>query len=477
MNINISVAGNWRKSVLVQALAGFIQRMRIPHLGDMNMSRQLAGYVAAIVMTFALAGAVRADDWPQWMGPNRDDRWNETGILQTFPKDGPEILWRVPVAGGYSGPAVVGRKVFVTDFVKETGSAGNNPNQRSEAAGRERVMCFDAVKGKELWTYAYKCEYKISYPAGPRTTPTVHDGKVYTLGAEGNLICIDAEKGTAIWQKDLKLEYKTEAPIWGFCGHPLVDGKKLICLVGGEGSIAVAFDKDTGKELWRWLSARDAGYCPPSIITAGGKRQLLIWHPQAINSLDPETGKSYWSVPLEPNYGMSIIAPRQSGDYLFASGIGGVGAAYKLDREKPGAELAWRGDRNSAVYCANSTPVIEDGVIYASDCDVGCFRAVQLKDGKRLWETFEPTTGNRRGRHGTAFITKNADRYFLFSETGDLIIAKLSAEKYDEVSRAHIIEPTNEAFGRPVVWTHPAYANKCAFVRNDRELICVSLAE
>src|SRR5512138_910694 len=126
---------------------------------------------------------------------------------------------------------------------------------------------------------------------------------VYTIGAEGLRCCLHAEKGTELWSKDLKAEYKTTTPMWGFCGHPLVDGQKLICLVGGEGSLAVAFDKDSGKELWRALSAKDQGYCPPTLIEAGGKRQLLMWDPEKLNSLDPETGKSYWSLPLEPKYG------------------------------------------------------------------------------------------------------------------------------------------------------------------------------
>lgn len=419
-----------------------------------------------------------ADDWPQWMGPGRDDVWKETGIIEKFPEGGPKILWRTPIAGGYSGPAVVAGRVYVTDYVRKSGELANNPGGRNELQGTERVLCLDAASGKILWKHEYDCPYAISYAAGPRATPTVHAGKVYTLGAEGNLFCFDAAKGTVLWSKELKKEYQTEAPIWGFCGHPLVDGKRLICLVGGEGSVAVAFDKDTGAELWKSLSNPDAGYCPPTIITAGGKRQLLIWHPQALNSLNPETGEVYWAEPLVPQYGMSIAAPQKSGDYLFASGIGNCAALFKLDRTKPAAEVVWDGTPDTAVFCANSTPLIEGGVIYGNDCQVGNLRAVKLATGERLWETFQPTTGGeRRASHGTAFLTKNGDRYFLFSETGDLIIARLSPEKYEELSRAHLLEPTAECFGRSVVWSHPAYANKCVFVRNDKEIVCASLAK
>src|SRR5262245_35584664 len=129
------------------------------------------------------------------------------------------------------------------------------------------------------------------------------------LGAEGRLCCLDADKGNEIWSHDFPNEYQVATPMWGFAAHPLVDGQKLICLVGGKGSVAIAFDKDTGKELWRALDAPDPGYCAPSIIEAGGTRQLLIWHPLAVNGLDPETGKVYWTVELKPDYGMSIQIP------------------------------------------------------------------------------------------------------------------------------------------------------------------------
>jgi outer membrane protein assembly factor BamB len=437
----------------------------------------LALFRLAWLVCLVLAAPARADDWPQWMGPNRDDVWRETGIVEKFPAGGPKILWRTPIAGGYSGPAVAGGRVFVTDFVRESGEAKNDPGLRAELKGSERVLCLDATSGAILWKHEYPCPYSISYPAGPRATPTVSGGKVYCLGAEGNLVCLDAERGTPIWSKDLKKEYRTAVPMWGFAGHPLVDGNRLICLVGGQGSVAVAFDKDTGRETWKALSAPEPGYCPPTIIEAGGQRQLLIWHPEGLNSLNPETGAVYWTEPLKPQYAMSITAPRQAGDFLYASGIGNCAALFRLDSARPAASVVWDGKPTTAVYCANSTPAIEKGVIYGNDCQVGNLRAVKLDTGERLWETFQPTTGgDRRASHGTAFLTRHEGRYFVFSETGDLIIARLTPEKYEEISRARLLEPTGECFGRAVVWCHPAYANRCVFVRNDKEIVCASLA-
>jgi outer membrane protein assembly factor BamB len=419
-----------------------------------------------------------AEDWPQWLGPKRDSVWRETGIVKSFPAAGLPVKWRVPVSYGYSGPAVAQGKVFVADFVNTAGELANNPGVRVKLPGKERVLCFDAATGAELWKHEDELVYELSYPGGPRCTPTVDGDKLYMLGAEGLLTCLKVKDGSVVWQKNLKAEYKVAAPIWGFTSHPLVDGDLLFTLVGGEGSIAVAFDKHTGAEVWRALSAPEPGYCPPTMIEHAGVKQLLIWHTQSLNSLNPRTGKVYWSIPLEPSYSMSVTAPRKEEDYLYASGIGNTSALLKLAGDKPGAQVVWRGNPKNSVFCANSTPFLDAGMIYGADCQTGQFIGAQMKDGKRLWETFQPTTGGqRRASHGTAFIVKQDDRYFLFSETGDLILAQLSPAGYEELGRFHVLEPTNESFGRSVVWSHPAFAKKCVFARNDKELVCVDLAD
>jgi outer membrane protein assembly factor BamB len=433
----------------------------------------------AIILCACIAVPVAsADDWPQWMGPQRDSVWRETGILAKFAASGAKIKWSMPIAGGYAGPAVAEGRVYLHDYVRTDGNPSPNPGARNKLKGSERILCFDAASGKQLWKHEYDCPYDVSYPAGPRVTPTVHGGKVYALGTEGHLWCLNATSGSVIWSKNLKKEYSTTTPMWGFCGHPLVDGQKLICLVGGEGSVAVAFNKDTGKELWRALSAKEPGYCPPTLVEAGGKRQLLIWHPESLNSLDPETGKPYWEQPLKPMYGMSVSAPQKFGDLLYAGGIGGVGACYKLDARKPAAELHWKGENKTGLYPCNATPVIDAGIMYGCDCMNGDFRAVRLDTGERLWVSYVPTTGvpDKRASHGTAFAVKQGDRWFIFAETGHLIIAKLSAKGYEEISRAEILKPTHDAFGRLAVWSHPAFANKCCFARNDKLLVCVDLA-
>lgn len=437
------------------------------------------GMMTVALFLFGVVARTNADDWPQWLGPQRDSVWRETGIIEAIPDDGLPVAWRAEVGLGYSGPAVADGRVYVLDYVKTSGDISNSPGARDKLNGLERIQCFHATTGESLWKHEYEKAYAISYPRGPRCTPTIAEGKVYALGAEGDLSCLDAKSGRLIWHKDLVAEYKTKTPMWGFSAHPLVDGDLLYCVVGGEGSVAVAFDKDSGREVWRALSASEPGYCPPTMIEHADTKQLLIWHPESLNSLNPITGDLYWSIPLKPAYRMSVTAPRKSGSFLFASGIGEIGAMIKLDDAKPAAKVVWRGTPRNAVYSCNSTPFMDSKMIYGCDCGSGKFMGVRVKDGERLWETFEPIASGtpRRVNHGTAFLVKNEDRYFLFNEKGDLIVAKLSADGYQEQGRQHLLAPTNSAFGRDVVWSHPAFANRCVFARNDKEIVCVKLAK
>ena len=431
------------------------------------------GWLPALLVLVATA---TADDWPQWLGPNRDSVWRERGVVERFPAEGLKVRWRAPVQLGYAGPAVAEGRVYLMDYVPRSGKFKNNPGAREKLEGKERVLCLDARSGKLLWKHEYDRPYDISYPGGPRCTPTVTGGKVYALGAEGNLSCLDAQEGRVLWSVDFAKDYGAETAFWGVASHPLVDGDLVYCVVGGRGSVAMAFDKDTGREVWRALSAGEPGYCPPTMIEHAGTKQLVIWHAEAVNGLDPRSGEVYWSVPLKPRFGMAITTPRKLGPHLFVSGYGEAGL-LELDDARPAADVTWRGQPKTAVFCSNSTPFLEKGMIYGCDVETGALMGVRLEDGQRLWETREPTTGGeRRVRYGTAFLVKHEDRFFLFNEQGDLILARLSPEGYEELGRFHVLEPTNQTFGRPVVWSHPAFAQRCLFARNDRELVCVSLA-
>jgi outer membrane protein assembly factor BamB len=194
------------------------------------------------------ASYCQAADWPQWLGANRDGIWRETGILEKFPPGGPKVLWRVPIHEGYSGPSVADGRVYVMDRQRARDETGKPMRPtRQGIPGNERILCLDSRDGQVIWKNEYDCSYKVSYPSGPRTTPLVHQGRVYTLGAMGDLRCLDAKSGTPRWSKNLCQEYKVDPPVWGYAAHPLIDGDLLFCLVGGEGKAVVVFRKIPAK--------------------------------------------------------------------------------------------------------------------------------------------------------------------------------------------------------------------------------------
>ncbi len=437
----------------------------------------LRNVTLAAVTTLALAVVAKADDWPQWMGPKRDNVWREDGILEKFPKGGPKIVWRTPINGGYAGPAVAGGKVFVMDRILAKGEA--NPEDpfdiKNKINSTERVLCLDATNGKQLWKHEYNCPYQISYPAGPRCTPTVHDGKVYALGAMGNLTCLDAANGKVVWEKDFKEAYKAKPAMWGYAAHPLIDGKQLITLVGGEGSHVVAFDKDTGKEIWKAETQEQTGYSPVLITEAGGKRQMIVACPKAVYSLNPETGERYWTTPFNADSGCLVMTPVRAGEHVFVGGYHGKSMLLKLTADKPGAEVVWKDKKGLGLSPINVQPFLVENVLYGFDDESGMY-AVELPSGKRLWNSNGPLGDEPKGSD-TAFIVKHGDRFFFFAETGHLVIGKLTPKGYEEIDRAKVLEQTNAAFGRKVVWCAPAYAHKKAFIRNDKEIICVDLVK
>ena len=308
----------------------------------------------------------QAIDWPQWLGKDRDGVWREKGLLTRFPAGGPRVLWRIPVGTGYSGPAVSESRVYVMDRQRPTDPSGKplRPT-RAGIPGREQTLCLRVTDGKLLWKDEYDCPYTISYPSGPRTTPLVHAGRVYTLGAMGDLRCLDAATGKVRWSRKLMKDYQLDSPpVWGFAAHPLLDGDLLYCLVGGEGSAVVAFHKDTGKEVWKALTTEEICYSPPMIYQAGGKRQLFIWLSESINSLDPTTGRLYWTErypasgqPQRP--AVNIATVRCLGNLLFLSTYYHGAMMLKLAADKPAATVLWKAKSASLAKptaCTRSWP-------------------------------------------------------------------------------------------------------------------------
>src|SRR5262249_35616173 len=260
--------------------------------------------LVSISIGVLLCGAsIRADDWPEFRGKGRLGVWNETGLLERFPGEGLKGLWRTPVKGGYTGPSVSDGRVFVTDYSPIRGLRGT-----------ERALALDEKTGRILWTYEWDADYAgISWAYGPRATPTVDGDRVYIVGGSGTLVALNVKTGQVLWQKNFVKEYGMHVSSWGYASAPIVDGPRLICLVGGEPNGRVmAFDKMTGQEIWRALPVvGDIGVATPTLITAGGARQLIMWDPTEVVSLDPATGKVYWQQPFKVNASMTVVTPVQ----------------------------------------------------------------------------------------------------------------------------------------------------------------------
>jgi outer membrane protein assembly factor BamB len=439
-------------------------------------ARQSIVWLAILVVAATAIG--RAEDWPEIRGKGRLGVWNETGIVERFPADGLKVLWRTPVAQGYAGPAVSEGRVFVVDYT-----------EKRRLAGTERAVALDEKTGTILWTHEWPVEYAgIMWPHGPRTTPTVDGDRVYVLGATGRLFCLNAKTGEVIWQKNYVSDYGAAPKSWaydyGFSSAPLVDGDRVICMVGGKpDALVVAFDKRTGKEVWRALSSdSDLGVAQPIIITAGRARQLIIWHPMAIASLDPATGRAHWELPYKTGGSMTVATPVQSGSHLLFSSFYSGSLMLVLDGQKPAARVLWQGGSQSEIqtdglHSTIATPAIVGDHIYGI-CSYGQLRCLLAKSGGRVWETQALT--KERSRWAAGLIVRNGDRLFINNDRGELIIMNPSPAGYQEISRTHLIKPTTPPGNRReleyVNWSHPAYANKHIYARNDEEIICASLA-
>jgi outer membrane protein assembly factor BamB len=416
------------------------------------------------------SGVIFADDWPQWGGSQRDLVWRETGIVEQLPTVDPQSgmlprVWTAKIGAGYAGPAVADGRVFVMD--------------RMEDEGVERVLCFDAASGKELWKHQYDAPYSISYPLGPRATPTVDGDRVYTLGAVGNLFCFDAASGNIIWQKHLPTDFGTKLPVWGMAAAPLVDGDQLIVLAGGKlNAMVISLDKSTGEEKWRKLGGNEPGYCPPVILEFGGQRQLIIWHPAAVVGLNPADGEVLWTQPFEVQAGLTISTPRKVGERLFVTSFYNGPLMIDLGADGKSPNVRWRSAqgnneiKNDSLHAIMCTPIVTEQNIFGVG-SYGEFRCLDTADGHIKWETFQATG---RGRWWNAFLIPHEDRVVVCNEQGDIIFAKLDGEGYHQMSRAKLIAPTAPIQRRMTVWSHPAFALKSVFARNDGELIRVDLA-
>jgi outer membrane protein assembly factor BamB len=421
-----------------------------------------------VVIAIKAGPASSAADWPQWRGPKRDGVWTETGVVERFESGQLPLKWRVPIGSGYNGPTVAGGRVFVMDRV-------------TEPSPQERVRCFEAATGARLWSYAYECVYeRVQYEAGPRASVSIDEDRAYSLGTMGHLHCFDATSGKVLWRHDCRKEYGARVPVWGIAAAPLVEGDLVIIQIGArDNACLMAFDKATGQEKWRALND-PASYSAPIVIEQAGQRVLICITGRRVVGLDPLTGQLYWEHPFPPKEMVITIAtPVFDGAHLFVTSFYEGSLLLKVHQEKLAVEQLWRRQgasetRTDALHCCISTPLILGEYIYGVDSH-GELRCLDLQTGDRLWENL---TATPKARWSNIHMVRNADKVWMFNERGELIIAQLSPAGFHELSRAKLIEPTKQQLDQRggVTWSHPAFANRCIFARNDQELVCAALS-
>ena len=428
----------------------------------MNSPRSIRKSSALVAL--CLVAAARGEDWPQWRGPHRDGVWRETRILQSFPPEGLKILWRVPVGTGFSSPCVAQNKVYVTD------------SHVTRTNARENVRCLDAATGKAIWKHTYAVVYPEygadpEHPFGPHATPVVADGKVYTLGRMSDLLCLDAGTGRVLWHHQLTKQSGTNEDLRGFSSSPIIEGKLVIIAIAKSPQISlVAFEKNSGRQVWEALDEIPSN-TSPIVIDSAGRRQLIVWAYKSVAALDPLAGRILWrqEIPVGGNYVAST--PVWKDDLLLLSGL-----MLKLNRDKPGGSVLWPDEmRPLRIYVSDtSTPLLQDGLVF-SPTRKGELLCLDATTGKQLWQTngvSESSSG--ASIHMTAVPSIRG--VFLFTDRGDLILSRLTATGYQELGRFHLLEPTADFGARKMAWVPPSYANRCVFARNDKELVCASLA-
>jgi outer membrane protein assembly factor BamB len=406
---------------------------------------RLVGFGLALLVGCWASLAASAADWPQFLGPARNSVSAETGLLSTWPKDGPTLAWQQPIGAGFSGPVVAGDRLVLFHRL----------------ADKEIVTCLDAATGKDQWRFAYATKYRDDFgmDEGPRATPLIAGNHVYTLGASGQFHCLDLATGTKTWERSLTTEYQVQKGFFGVASSPLLEGNLLVLNVGGKGAGIVALDKDTGKEAWR-ATNHEASYSSPVAATLQGKRRLVFFTREGIVLLDPASGNVVYSKPWRARIHASVNAatPVVADNLIFISACYGTGAVLLqvgMDRVQ---ELWQSNDVMSNHY---NTCVQKDGFLYGFDGrqeEGAKLRCVELRTGKVRW------TDDHTGCGSVILADGNL---IILNEHGQLLLVEASPDRYHEKARAQVLTAPCRS---PI-----ALANGRLFARDSKKLVAWNL--
>jgi outer membrane protein assembly factor BamB len=392
------------------------------------------------------APVAHAQDWPQFQGPNRDGKYPGTDLTPVLPKAGPPLVWKRAVGQGFSGPVVAAGKLVL---FHRTGD-------------KETVECLEAATGREVWRFEYPTGYRddFGFDEGPRSTPAIVSGRVYTFGAEGMLHCLDFATGKKLWAVDTHQQFDVRKGFFGAACSPLVEGNAVLLNIGGaKPSGLVAFDRESGKLLWA-VSRDEASYSSPVVATAGNLRSVFCFTRHGLIGADPVTGRIRFEFPWRARMQASVNAatPLVIGDLVFISASYQTGAAL-LQVAGSAVKKVWSSDDSLSNHYATS--IAHNGYLYGfhGRQEYGpSLRCVQLQTGRVMWsvESF-----------GSGTLMLAGERLIVMKESGELVIAAGDPKAFQAISKAQVISGTVRAY--------PALAQGRFYVRNDKSLVCVSL--
>lgn len=396
----------------------------------------------------ALLPFLMAADWPQHLGPDRNGHSPETGLARTWPKGGPAVLWKRDVGTGWAGPAVAGDRLILFHRVEND----------------EVVECLDPATGKPAWAARYRTRYvdEFNFDNGPRATPLVADGRVFTFGADGDLRAWDLTTGKGLWDRNVTKDYGPPKGFFGCATSPLLIGGKLLLNVGSKGAGVVAFDPTTGKELWK--TADDPpSYSSPVVAKWGGDELAVFFTRNGLLAVVPETGRTRYSYPFRPRAHASVnaTAPVVSGDRVFLSTAYSTGAVL-LDVKSGKAEEVWQGE--DILSCHYNTPVLVKGHLYGIDGrqegGQASLRSVEWDTGKVKWT---------KEAFGCAGLIHADGLLLACPENGDVVLIDPSPDGYKELGRAAVLESPVRAL--------PALSGGRLFIRDGKKLVALDVGK
>ena len=387
-----------------------------------------------------------AADWPQFLGPQRNGTYSGPPLARAWPKDGPPVLWKRDVGAGFAGPAVSNDRLILFHRLDD----------------QAVVECLEARTGKEIWKAAYPTDYQddFGFDNGPRATPAVADGRVFTFGAEGALNCWNLTNGLKLWGIDTAKEFVTGKGFFGRAASPLVWSNLVILTIGGRaGAGIVAFDVASGKVSWK-ATDDEASYSSPIVTSINGQTYLLALTREALVCLRPTDGLIRFRYPWRPPMNASVTSatPLIVDDLIFLSASYGAGARLLRFKEN-GPELIWSKDDVLSNHYATS--VQRNGFLFGwhGRQEQGCdFRCVELKTGKVRWTQ----SGLKAGT-----VTLVGNELLLLTERGELLRLPAAPDGFKPTARVQVL-PTE-------VRASPALANGLFYGRSEKRLVCLDL--